>query len=37
MLQELHLLARALTDMQATEELNEARQALFRRAPLRTG
>ena len=36
-LQELHLLATALTDIQAAEELNEARQALFRRAPVRTG
>ncbi len=30
-------LARALTDVQAAEELNEARAALFRRVPARTG
>ncbi len=36
-LHELHLLATALSDIQAAEELNEARQALYRRAPLRTG
>ena len=30
-LEHLHALARALTDVQAAEELNEARQALFRR------
>ena len=36
-LQELHQLARALTDVQAAQELNEARQALFRRVPARTG
>jgi transposase InsO family protein len=36
-LAELHQLARALTDIQAAEELNEARQALFRRADTRTG
>ena len=36
-LQELHLLARALTDVQAAEELNEARNALFRRVPPMTG
>jgi hypothetical protein len=30
-LQDLHELARALTDVQAAEELNEARNALFRR------
>ena len=33
----LQQLARALTDVQAAEELNEARQALFRRAATRTG
>jgi hypothetical protein len=33
----LHQLARALTDVQAAEELNEARAALFRRVPARTG
>lgn len=31
----LHELARALTDVQAAEELNEARAALFRRVPAR--
>ena len=36
-LQELHLLARALTDVQAAEELNEARNDLFRRVPSMTG
>lgn len=36
-LDELHALARALTDVQAAEELNEARTALFRRIPARTG
>ena len=36
-LQELQRFARALTDVQAAEELNEARQALFRRVPARTG
>jgi hypothetical protein len=36
-LAELHQLARALTDIQAAEELNAARQALFRRADTRTG
>ena len=36
-LEELHLLARALTDVQAAEELNEARTALFRRVPPMTG
>ena len=36
-LQELHQLARALTDVQAAEELNEARAALFRRVPVRAG
>ena len=36
-LQELHLLARALTDVQAAEELNEARNDLFRRVPPMTG
>jgi len=35
-LNDLHALARALTDVQAAEELNEARAALFRRAPPRT-
>ena len=34
---ELHQLAHALTDVQAAEELNEARQTLFRRAATRTG
>ena len=34
---DLHALARALTDVQAAEELNEARLALFRRIPARTG
>ena len=33
----LQELARALTDMQAAEELNAARQALFRRVLIRTG
>jgi hypothetical protein len=36
-LDELHKLARALTDVQAAEELNEARAALFRRVTARTG
>jgi hypothetical protein len=36
-LEELHALARALTDVQAAEELNDARSALFRRVPARTG
>jgi transposase InsO family protein len=36
-LEDLHALATALTDMQAGEELNEARLALFRRIPSRTG
>jgi transposase InsO family protein len=36
-LQHLHALARALTDLQAAGELNEARSALFRRVPARTG
>ena len=36
-LEELHKLARALTDVQAAEELNEARAALFKRVPARTG
>lgn len=36
-LEELQALARALTDIQAGEELNEARLALFRRVPARTG
>lgn len=36
-LEDLHQLARALTDVQAAEELNEARAALFRRVPARTG
>jgi len=34
--EELHALARALTDVQAAEELNEARNALFRRIPKKT-
>jgi hypothetical protein len=34
---ELQQLARALTDVQAAEELNEAHQALFRRVPARAG
>jgi len=34
-LEHLHKLARALTDVQAAEELNEARAALFRRVPAR--
>ena len=36
-LKDLHQLATALTDVQAAEELNEARAALFRRVPARTG
>ena len=36
-LQELHALARALTDVQAAEELHEARNELFRRVPRKTG
>lgn len=36
-LEHLRALATALTDVQAAEELNEARQALFRRVPARTG
>jgi len=36
-LEDLHALATALTDVQAAEELNEARSALFRRVPARTG
>ena len=36
-LEHLHKLATALTDVQAAEELNEARQALFKRVPARTG
>ena len=36
-LEHLQALARALTDVQAAEELNEARQALFRRVHARTG
>ena len=36
-LKHLRELATALTDVQAGEELNEARQALFRRVPARTG
>jgi transposase InsO family protein len=36
-LQDLHALATALSDVQAAEELNEARAALFRRVPARTG
>lgn len=34
-LQDLHRQARALSDVQAAEELNEARAALFRRVPAR--
>jgi transposase InsO family protein len=34
-LEHLHELARALTDVQAAEELNDARAALFRRVPAR--
>ena len=34
---DLQQMARALTDVQAAEELNEARLALFRRVPARTG
>ena len=36
-LEHLQKLATALTDVQAAEELNEARQALFKRVPARTG
>ena len=36
-LEALQALARALTDVQAAEELNAARQALFRRVLIRTG
>ena len=36
-LEDLHALALALTDVQAAEDLNEARLALFRRVPARTG
>ena len=36
-LEDLHALAAALTDVQAAEELNEARAALFRRVPARMG
>ncbi len=36
-LQELHRQARALSDVQTAEELTEARAALFRRVPARTG
>ena len=36
-LEDLHALARALTDVQAAEALNEARLALFRRVPARIG
>jgi transposase InsO family protein len=36
-LEHLQQLARALSDVQAAEELNEARAALFRRVPARTG
>ena len=36
-LQDLQQLARALTDVQAAEELAEARAALFQRVPARTG
>ena len=35
--EDLYALARALTDVQAAEELNEARAALFRRVPARSG
>ena len=35
--EDLHALARALTDMQAAEELNQARLALFSRVPARMG
>ena len=35
--EDLHAQARSLTDIQAAEELNEARAALFRRVPARTG
>jgi len=35
-LEDLHAQARALTDIQAAEELNAARAALFRRVPART-
>lgn len=34
-LKDLHELATALSDVQAAEELNEARAALFRRVPAR--
>jgi hypothetical protein len=34
-LEHLQQLARALTDVQAAEDLNEARAALFRRIPIR--
>ncbi len=36
-LEHLRALAVALNDVQAAEELNEARQALFRRVSARTG
>ena len=36
-IQDLKRLAQALTDVQAAQELNEARQALFRRVPARSG
>ena len=36
-LEDLRELAMALTDVQAAEELNEARQAMFKRVPARTG
>jgi tripartite-type tricarboxylate transporter receptor subunit TctC len=36
-LEHLRELATALTDVQAAEELNEARAALFKRVPARTG
>ncbi len=36
-IEHLHELATALSDLQAAEELNEARAALFRRVPARTG
>ena len=36
-LEHLRELATALSDVQAADELNEARAALFRRVPARTG
>ena len=36
-LEHLRELAMALTDVQAAEELNEARAVLFKRVPARTG